>query len=176
MSDEPCPNCLSFGGNRGCDVCRPLCDGDSVRIVPKKSMGKTKKNYPTEIDGSAVISRQELIVRWERPPRSIQFFLRLEKAGKLTPFKPIGIERGGRGAKVVYRLDDVLQLEQESVMIIRQANVNRIANHIRTISRPSVEEWLGLYYAMWHVLSRISPVEQRACINHVIDTVNSTKP
>ena len=134
-------------------------------------MGKPKKNYPTEIDGSAVISRQELIERWERPPRSVRFFLRLEKAGKLTPFKPVGSEKG----KVVYRLEEILQLEQESVMIIRQANVNRIANNIRTISRPSVEEWLGLYYAMWHVLSRISPVEQRACIHHVIDTVKSTK-
>lgn len=27
--NEPCPNCLSFGGNRGCDTCRPLYDGNS---------------------------------------------------------------------------------------------------------------------------------------------------
>lgn len=132
-------------------------------------MGKRfTKSIPTEINGSATITRKELIERWNLPQNSTHgdFFLRLERAGCLVPHKPTGARRG----KIAYRVADVIEYEQHKSMIIRRAYIAKIANHIRTIARPSCDEWLGLWYAMWGVLSRLSPVERRACLEHIADS------
>lgn len=131
-----------------------------------------KKRIPKEIADSSTISRAELVERWNLPPgQNIQFFLRMERAGHLTPFKPRGSKRG----KIAYRLEEVLEQEQLEQQFMRQTVVAAIANKIRVMPKPSVDEWLGLWYAMWHVLSRLAPMEQRACIEHVINTLKTSK-
>jgi len=128
---------------------------------------------PKEISGSATITRKELVERWDLPPgQNIQYFLRMERAGELTPFKGAGAPRG----KVGYRLQEVIEHEQEQLQIIRRAAVAGIANKIRVLHKPSVAEWLGLWYAMWHVLSRLAPIEQRVCIEHIVKTIQAPKP
>ena len=134
---------------------------------------RSPRKIPKEIGGSATCTRKELIIRWSltEGDQNIRFFLRMERDGHLTAYKSLGAKTG----KVAYRLDEVLQWEQETLKIMRGTMVLGISNKIRVLAKPSVSEWLGLWYAMWHLLSRLAPMEQRACLEHVVKSIQSCK-